>query len=445
MKHSGAAVGLAWAILLAGCGAPEIVPEPYHPTNAHQAYLQSLVDAGLAHTALAQEWIDASRESLDSALQVDLPYRESLYVDAAEAFAAGYRFRSRRGRRVEVRVDCQAPEPFRLFVDLFRLEEDAGREHVASATVLERRLAFEPRGEFDYLLRVQPELLRGGRIEVTIGDEPALSFPVDGHDTGSIRSRFGDPRDGGRRRHHGVDIFAARHTPVVAASRGRVTRVDESRLGGRVVWMRDLERPIFHYYAHLETQAVQAGQQVEAGAVLGTVGNSGNARSTRPHLHFGLYARGVGPLDPWDYLLDEGRRPAEPAVGLELLGRWARVNGETAFRTTPEHDEAARLPPSTAIRVLGAVGNLFRVGLPDGSFGFVPAERVQSAEVPLREAETRPGIAVLDRPSTRGLEISRTAADGRVPVWAKFEDYWMVSAEDGRRGWARLEGGPVSE
>jgi peptidoglycan LD-endopeptidase LytH len=109
---------------------------------------------------------------------------------------------------------------------------------------------------------------------------------------------FGDPRDGGRRRHEGVDIFAKRGTPVLSASSGVVTRVGEGGLGGRVVWVWDPARSLLLYYAHLQEQLVSTGTRVRAGEPIGTVGNTGNARTTPPHLHFGIYRRGAGAIDP---------------------------------------------------------------------------------------------------------------------------------------------------
>ena len=54
-------------------------------------------------------------------------------------------------------------------------------------------------------------------------------------------------------------------------------------------------RPLFGnlrlYYAHLDTQLVAPGQIVRAGDPIGTIGNTGNAITTPPHLHFGVFLR----------------------------------------------------------------------------------------------------------------------------------------------------------
>ncbi len=58
-----------------------------------------------------------------------------------------------------------------------------------------------------------------------------------------------------------------------------------------------------YYYAHLDGFAVESGDKVKKGEILGYVGNTGNAITTPPHLHFGIYAG--GPVDPAPFLKPE--------------------------------------------------------------------------------------------------------------------------------------------
>lgn len=139
-----------------------------------------------------------------------------------------------------------------------------------------------------------------------------LAFPVAGRGSAAVQSFFRDPRDAGAREHHGVDIFAPRDTPVLAAAAGVVSSVATTRLGGNVVWVWDAGGRQSHYYAHLSRQAVRAGARVQAGDITGCVGNTGNARSAPPHLHFGIYARGDGPIDPLPFV--QGARGAAVAA-----------------------------------------------------------------------------------------------------------------------------------
>lgn len=116
-----------------------------------------------------------------------------------------------------------------------------------------------------------------------------MEMPVVGVDATRLVSTFGAPRSGGRQ-HKGADIFSPKGTPVVSATRGVCTRIGNDSLGGKVVWVLG-EGPAAYYYAHLDDWAadMEVGDRVDAGQLLGYVGNTGNARTTPPHLHFGIY------------------------------------------------------------------------------------------------------------------------------------------------------------
>ena len=126
---------------------------------------------------------------------------------------------------------------------------------------------------------------------VTLSTEappPQLAMPVDGASARRLSDSWQAPRPAGRR-HEGIDIFAPKGTPVVSTTRGIVVRVGTNRLGGHVVSVvgPGLES---HYYAHLDRfGSFREGDVVQPGDVLGYVGNSGNARGTPPHLHYGIY------------------------------------------------------------------------------------------------------------------------------------------------------------
>jgi murein DD-endopeptidase MepM/ murein hydrolase activator NlpD len=125
-----------------------------------------------------------------------------------------------------------------------------------------------------------------------------LPVPVAGVAVGHLRDSFGDPRGGGRV-HQGIDIFAPRGTPVLAATEGVVLRVGTNNLGGRTVTLLG-PGGHNHYYAHLERWAGQReGDWVDAGEVIGYVGNSGNASGGPTHLHYGIYDASGHALNPY--------------------------------------------------------------------------------------------------------------------------------------------------
>jgi murein DD-endopeptidase MepM/ murein hydrolase activator NlpD len=129
----------------------------------------------------------------------------------------------------------------------------------------------------------------------------ALPVPVEGVKTRALRDTWNGARSEGRK-HQGIDIFAKRGTPVISSTEGIVMQIGTNRLGGLVVWVMGPGRQR-HYYAHLDGYAedVEAGMRIEAGRVLGYVGDTGNAKGTPPHLHYGVYDIG-GAINPFPLL-----------------------------------------------------------------------------------------------------------------------------------------------
>ncbi|HKO66825.1 MAG TPA: M23 family metallopeptidase [Burkholderiaceae bacterium] len=148
-----------------------------------------------------------------------------------------------------------------------------------------------------------PWLKNAMYLSELLAEEPpqSLPIPVQGVSMRAVRDTFGVPRPGNRT-HQGIDIFAPRGTPVISSTRGLVARIGENSLGGTVVWVLGPSGDR-HYYAHLNSVAdIKIGQRVVSGDVLGMVGTTGNARGTPPHLHYGVYRRGRGAINPFPLL-----------------------------------------------------------------------------------------------------------------------------------------------
>lgn len=127
-------------------------------------------------------------------------------------------------------------------------------------------------------------------------------YPLSGFRADAIISRFGDSRDGGGRRHEGIDIRAPKGTPILAPFAGRVIASGQrSRSGNMVVLLAEDGRTEL-FFAHMQDRDVERGQRVHAGQRLGTVGDTGNARGTVPHLHFEVRIE-AGPVDPYPWLM----------------------------------------------------------------------------------------------------------------------------------------------
>ncbi|ADN01613.1 M23 family metallopeptidase [Spirochaeta thermophila] len=133
-------------------------------------------------------------------------------------------------------------------------------------------------------------------------DAPGLSslwfLPVS---EGRFSSWFGDERlyryaNGGTdsSRHTGVDIAAPEGTPVHVPARAVVVLVRDRIVTGRTVVLRH-GPGIYSLYYHLSSIAVEEGDEVEPGDLLGTVGSTGLA--TGAHLHWEVRVQGV-PVDP---------------------------------------------------------------------------------------------------------------------------------------------------
>jgi murein DD-endopeptidase MepM/ murein hydrolase activator NlpD len=438
----GFATLLVAGLAAGGCRVLEEVQDQlFDNRTPRERYQASLEAAGLSRTALVRDWTDAADRALLSAPVVTSPHIEEGYLSPGEPAALALRVSARRGQEVLFEAQLAGDSTTLVFLEAWRIEPDTALRfrEVAVADSGKRSLRLEPRADAEYVFRMQPELLRGGRVRISLTIGPTLAFPIlDGKEE-TVRSRFGAPRDGGTRDHHGIDIFAPRGTVAVAAAEGRVARVETTNRGGNVVWVRD-QRGNALYYAHLDRQYVTEGDWVQPGDTIGFVGNTGNARTTPPHLHFGVYRRGEGPMDPWWFV----HRPPGVAPRLVadtvLLGEWTRSPAdETVLRAAPDPkaDTLGRLGGHTAMRVLAAVGSWYRVRLPDGTTGYLASRLLEPAHLAVETTQLALGKPVLSRPgdSEPAIVIEEMTAADSVAVLGRFGDYLLVRTSAGRSGW----------
>ncbi|MGG4456890.1 M23 family metallopeptidase [Brevibacillus porteri] len=99
--------------------------------------------------------------------------------------------------------------------------------------------------------------------------------------------------------HRGIDLASPEGTPIVAAKSGRVVIAGFNEKAGNTVKI-DHGDGTATRYLHMYTLTVREGQEVEAGAFIGTVGSTG--QSTGPHLHFELHINGKA-VNPARYIL----------------------------------------------------------------------------------------------------------------------------------------------
>ncbi len=133
---------------------------------------------------------------------------------------------------------------------------------------------------------------------VTPGMSDSFSpiWPLPGIGIGNITGHFGDMYDNGP--HNGLDIGAPYGTPIVAAQAGQVISAEYHwSWGNNVLIWHNTE--FATRYAHCSALAVEPGQYVEQGQIIGYVGSTGYSFGN--HLHFEVYYNGVR-VNPDPYL-----------------------------------------------------------------------------------------------------------------------------------------------
>jgi murein DD-endopeptidase MepM/ murein hydrolase activator NlpD len=407
-------------ILLIGCKTGKGI---FGSKSLHEQYGQKLKDAGLQATALGNQWFAAAERALQSPQTITLPYKEMGYFPADKARATGLRFSGRRGEKLLFSIDKNPAATFTLYVELWRVNE--GRQPSLISSLDSTKTSFEQEVDRDesYILRLQPELLESGDYTLSISIGPSLGFPVPG---GRIGSVWGDERDAGARSHEGIDIFAPKRTPAIAAAEGTVSSVREGGLGGKVVFMRPSGKDYTLYYAHLDEQLVQNGQRVKVGDTLGLVGNTGNARTTPPHLHFGIYAIG-GAINPFPFVNPTVKTPTNVNASKERLINPLRAT--TSIRT-----ESRAFNSNAVVYPLAVTTKTFRVEMPDGTVAEVPSSALQPAINSLRQVKLKGDSFLLESPSPMSARKKQLKSAATVKVLGYFGNYAFVEAE-AESGW----------
>ncbi|MBN1660760.1 MAG: LCP family protein [Anaerolineae bacterium] len=175
-------------------------------------------------------------------------------------------------------------------------------------TTVDKIVGFEGNDlEEPYLLRVGQQIMipDGKKESVVAGNHypmPELGAAPAGAPTGS--GHFAWPATGMLSQHFwpghsGIDISNRMGTLVRAADAGYVTVAARDTWGYGLQVLVDHGNGYWTAYAHLDTILVHAGDSVQKGQQIGTMGTSG--RTTGPHLHFEVWENGV-PQDPLGYL-----------------------------------------------------------------------------------------------------------------------------------------------
>ena len=393
--------------------------------SPHDDYGDKIKSAGLNETTLGRKWFAAAEKSLAAPLLVNLPYSETGYFPADEPKALGIRFNAKRGEKLTINLSKRPTTGFALYLDLWQpaAQVNSSPKFILAADTSSTTINFEVGKEGSYILRLQPELLKGGEVSSKVG------------------SFWGVARDGGARKHEGIDIFAPKRTPLVAAADGVVTRVNENELGGRVVFVSPDGKDYSLYYAHLDEQLVQPGQRVKEGETVGLMGNTGNARTTSPHLHFGIYTNS-GAVDPLPFIDRNIKYPEKITAPLSYLNGWGRTGkgGKLYPEPATGGSPVVSLDANTVLKVEAATADWYKVALPGGEYGFVPSSKVSSVSTPIRKISFKSQQSLLDEPDQLAARKRVLPAGQQFNVLGVYKNFWFIKTEDDA-GWVQQQNG----
>jgi len=326
-------------------------------------------------------WENSAETAFNDSVSVNLPYAETGKFFPKSFSVYSYEIELQPGEILNLEVETDSTKQL-VFIELFEKINDSTNvfEKVKSSDFQKKNLSFEADKKATYKLVIQPEIEANTPFVFKMEKSPAYLFPVASGVNTSVQSYWGDNRDGGARSHEGIDIFAKRGTPVVAATNGSIGYTGEKGLGGKQVWLRDRKRNQSLYYAHLDSIADVTGS-VKKGDTLGFVGNTGNARTTPPHLHFGIYKSYRGAINPLHFVYQTNLLETEPekldSIPQKLIVQSSKAN----LRNKPTTSNSTILSTSETqdtLQFLGTTKEWFHVRNPENKASFIHQSLVKS-------------------------------------------------------------------
>jgi murein DD-endopeptidase MepM/ murein hydrolase activator NlpD len=258
----------------------------------------------LPDDAVASDTVsDSTSEAAEAAAKISAVMPEAAELARLEARQLAYaerltRYADRRSARAEQAIRGFGLNPGTILASA-RTAQGGPFEKLSTS----RDGSLDPRFE-----RLALSLARMDALERGLSGIPQV-MPADMR---MITSGFGyrsDPINGGAAMHAGLDFCGPVGSPIHAAAQGRVTFVGTKQGYGKVVEVSH-GNGMMTRYAHMSAWKAKVGRTVDAGEVIGLIGNTG--RSTGPHLHFEVHVHGraVNPrpfLETAPHVLEEAR------------------------------------------------------------------------------------------------------------------------------------------
>ena len=345
-------------LILEGCSkinkAKDLITKP----SAREIYQREFK----INDALLAIWETEKDKSIaNDSIYINLPYEESGKFFPKSFSVYSYLIELHRGDLLSIKIQQDSTSSL-TFIDIFSIE-DSIFKNIESSGFGKQSLKLEIEEDNLYKVVVQPEIEASSFFNIEIKRSPLYLFPVAGGKNSDAQSFWGAQRDGGRRSHEGIDIFAKRGTPVIATVDGRITSSGEKGLGGKQVWLRDSKRGQSLYYAHLDSIADIKKFQVKAGDTLGFVGNTGNARTTVPHLHFGIYKGYQGAINPLHFIKRveielSKKSPFTPMNQLGIVKKTANIRNSNSLKSSKI---IQKLFAGDTIQVLGRTEDWYHI------------------------------------------------------------------------------------
>lgn len=330
-------------------------------------------------TELFAKWEADILSAMEQEAAPRLPYAAKGQLNTSFISAYSFNIKLETGERFKCSFSSNTPDT-RLFAELYQITDDPEKpyDRLSTSGKNNEPLIHEVTTAGEYKILIAGEANVEASYQVFMDTQPIYRFPVAGARNTDIKSFWGADRDGGKRSHEGIDIFADRGTDLLAVTDGKIQR-REGGLGGKQIWLYDRERRIRVYYAHLDEQVAKDGAMVRAGDVVGKVGNTGNARTTPPHLHFGTYLSKRGAVNPLGFVKTQPKAVLEINPNLKELTlaevNTSRLNLRAAtYKNAPVITE---LTERTPLLVFAASGDHYHVRTPSGDAGFVVGSSIK--------------------------------------------------------------------